>query len=300
MPYLFTCPHCQTKTQVEDRYSGQSGQCVTCGGEIQLPHFSVGSTELPAPRKKSKLGWIVASLVTVILVGSLLFAVIRVGGQTMTRLTSNRNMTSSISNLEKIADALNAYAADHGTYPPTATRDATNTKLLSWRVLILPYLGEEDLYNQFDLNAAWDDQNNMQAGYNIPDVYRHPDSNRNTTFYESAYYLIAGNGTLFPNTGPLGPDQVTDDPSQTILVIEGTPRVPSGIWTEPVDLDFTKMQGKLGSNPGVEPGGLLENGVAFATVDGRGHFVENSIEPIKFQSLVTPRGGERLPDDTLD
>ena len=36
---------------------------------------------------------------------------------------------------------------------------------------------------------------------------------------------------------PLGPDQIVDDPSQTILVIEGTPIVASGLWTEPVDLD---------------------------------------------------------------
>ncbi len=45
MPFLFTCPHCQTKTQVDDRYSGQSGNCVTCGGPIQLPRFAAGATQ---------------------------------------------------------------------------------------------------------------------------------------------------------------------------------------------------------------------------------------------------------------
>ncbi len=76
-----------------------------------------------------------------------------------------------------------------------------------------------------------------------------------------------------PASGPLAPAEIGDDPSQTILVIEGTPIVPSGLWTEPMDLDITKMQGSLTANPGIEPGGLLGEGVAFATVDGRAHFV---------------------------
>ncbi len=132
MPYLFTCPHCQTKTQVEDCYSGQAGECVTCGGAIQLPQFAVAATPLPQSRSDSKsVRWIVASVVAVILLGCLAFAMARIGGDTMNRLTSNRERTNSIRNLEKIAAALNAYAADHGTYPPPATRDANGTKLHS-------------------------------------------------------------------------------------------------------------------------------------------------------------------------
>jgi hypothetical protein len=298
MPYLFTCPHCQTKTEVEDRYSGLSGQCVTCGEPIQVPQFVAGSGAPPAAKKNATVGWLVASIVSVILLGCLLFAMVRVGGQTMNRLTSNRERTSSIRNLERIADALNAYAADHGAYPPRALRDANNKRLFSWRVLILPYLDEEALFNRFDLNQPWDHPSNMQAAYDMPPVYQHPKGIPN--FYESNYYLIGGPGTLFPSGFPLGPDQITDDPSQTILVIEGTPTVASGLWTEPVDLDFSKIQGNLGMNPGVEPGGLLDDGVAFATADGRGHFVPLTIDPMVFRALITPRGGERLPDDTLD
>ncbi len=301
MPYLFTCPHCQTKTQVDDRYSGQTGECVTCGGAIHLPEFSAGSTQLPAPPQGAKvMGWVVGAVVSVILLGCLLFAIVRVGGDTMTQLSTNRERTSSIRNLERIADALNAYAADHGTYPPSVTRDASNAKLHSWRVLILPYLGEEELYNKFDLDLAWDHPKNMQATYEIPSVYQHPNSAANAMYYQSAYYLITGQGTLFPNSGPLGPDQVTDDLSQTILVTEGTPIIASGYWTEPIDLDFAKIQGKLGTNPGNEPGGLLDDGVAVVTVDGRGHFVPDTIEPMTFRSLITPNGGERMSDDTLD
>lgn len=297
MPYLYTCPHCQSKTQVDDRYSGQSGNCVTCGGEIEIPHFAVGVTGRPHARERKFVGFGIAGVVAVILLGCLLFAVIRFGGQTVTQITSSRDRSQAIRNLEKIAQALNAYAADHGSYPPPVTTDANKRALHSWRVLILPYLGEEDLYNRFDLTVGWDDAENMQAAYDVPAVYKHPKLN---SFSESAYYLITGNSTLFPSSGPLGPDALVDDPSQTILVIEGKPMVGSGMWTEPIDFDYSRMTGRLDGSNGVEPGGLFDDGAAMVTVDGRGHFVPRSTEPVTVRSLVTPRGGERLPDDTLD
>lgn len=300
MPYLFTCPHCHTKTEVEDQFSGRSGQCVTCGGAIDIPQF-VADTEkiIPAKRQDSTIRWIIASVVAVILLGCLVFSAVRLGGDTMNRLTTNRERNATIQNLEKIAKALNAYAADHGSYPPAVTRNGKQ-KLHSWRVLILPYLGEEELYDQFDLTLPWDDANNMAAARDMPVVYRHPKSQSAGMYLESGYYLVVGNGTLFPPQGPLGPDSIVDDPSQTILVVEATPLVPSSLWIEPIDMDFGRMTGNIGTSNGVEVGGLLDGGVGIVTADERGHFLPDTMPPSRFRSLITPAGGERLPDDTLD
>jgi hypothetical protein len=243
---------------------------------------------------------VIASGVAVILLGCFVFAIVKYGGSTMNRLSANRERSSSIKNLETIAKALNAYAADHGSYPPPAMIDANNVKLHSWRVMILPYLGEEELYNQFRLDLPWNDPDNMSVAANMPAVYRHPNSNANGLYLESAYYLIVGPATLFPPAGPLGPDQIADSPAQTILLTEGTPLVPSGMWTEPIDMELAKMSGQIGSNPGIDPGGLLDEGVAIATVDGRGHFIRDTMMPNTFRALVTPGGGERMADDTLD
>ncbi|MFK8114602.1 MAG: hypothetical protein AB8B91_20540, partial [Rubripirellula sp.] len=60
------------------------------------------------------------------------------------------------------------------------------------------------------------------------------------------------------------------------------------------------MTGNISNTNGFEPGGLIEGGVAIATADGRAHFVPDSVDPAVFRALVTPQGGERLPDDTLD
>lgn len=43
---------------------------------------------------------------------------------------------------------------------------------LSWRVHLLPYLGETELYRRFQLNEPWDSPGNLPLVQNMPDVYR--------------------------------------------------------------------------------------------------------------------------------
>ncbi|TWU26410.1 hypothetical protein Pla52o_02630 [Novipirellula galeiformis] len=299
MPYLFTCPHCQTKTQVDERYSGQKGACVTCGGEIKLPHFTNSPVKAGTDRRWKPVTSAVAATVVLILLLTLAYAAIRQGQQTMGTFQSNRQRSLSIRNLEQIASALNAYAADHGTYPPPFTTDAAGTPLQSWRVLILPYLGEDELYESIDRSAAWDAANNLPLAYSkMPGVYRHPDNPSSAGTSESAYYIITGDQTLFPSSGPLGPNDVVDDPLKTILVVEANPSMISGVWTEPVDLNLATIQGIGGLQTNI--GGRLDGGSAIVTIDERGHFLDENTPASTLRALVTPRGGEPLADDTLD
>ncbi|MEM6365492.1 MAG: DUF1559 domain-containing protein, partial [Planctomycetota bacterium] len=119
--------------------------------------------------------WLVIVGLLLVMAGAGIYAVIRVGGRTAARMQTGRMQLSSMRNLETIAAALNAYASDHGRYPPPILRDDSGKALHSWRVLILPYLGEEDLYDQFDLNVAWDEGVNQGLVYqDFPAAYRHP------------------------------------------------------------------------------------------------------------------------------
>ena len=298
MPLLFTCPHCQTQTQVEDRYSGQSGQCAVCGKPIQIPQFRSGTAPQSKPRS-NPLAWGIAAAVALVLAGCLIYSVLQFGSSTITRLSNNSIQTKSSSNVRKIAAALNAYAQKHGTYPPPVLMDKANKKpLLSWRVLILKELGHEELYERFDLTKSWDDSVNMQLTYEMPDVYRHP----NTQVYgnEANYFLVTGVGTLFPPSGPMDPANITDKPDQTILVIEGQPSPIGFTWTEPLDLNFGMMTGQINGTSNDDPGKLIESGAVMATVDERSHFLPNSTSVTTINALLTPAGGEPLADDTLD
>lgn len=302
MPYLFTCPHCQTRTEVEDEFSGQTGECVVCGRGITLPDYAPGASrprnQTPgssAGRRKRPAAWIAAAVVLLLIVGAGLIAIARVGGSAAQRVRQGRERLASIRNLEKIAAALNAYAADHGTYPAPAITDRRGKPLLSWRVLILPYLGEDDLYDQFNLSAAWDSDKNQTNTYRTPAVFRDPNSQGWGS--DTAYHLVTGTGTLFPSTGPLGPKQVADGATKTLLVVEGRG---ASTWTEPVDIDAGATGGVINAASGVGLGGVSDGGMCVVTVDGRGHFLSEATPSMTVNALVTPRGGEPLPDDVLD
>lgn len=317
MPYLFSCPHCQTRTLVDDRYSGQSGSCVTCGGSIQVPEFvprqqsSAASPPDQAPRGRlsARARRTIAAGILLVLVGCGVVALIQFAIPTVATLQIGRSRNLAIRNIEKIAAALNAYAADHGSYPPPRINGPNGEAMHSWRVLLLPYLGEESLFNRYNMDEPWDSQHNMEVAYRVPQVYTGESRARHGI--EPTYFLVTGSGTLFPPAPPsgpptlpfepLGPADVRDDPALTLLLVEAL--VPTGTmfcWTEPFDLDITSMVGTVGGQPGVEIGGVTPGGAAVATVDGRGHFLDQQTPSATVISLLTIDGGEPLPDDLLD
>ena len=65
-------------------------------------------------------------------------------------------------NLRRIALGMLLYQHEHGTLPPAYTVDAEGKPLQSWRVLLLPYVGEEKLFAQIRLDEPWDSEHNRQ------------------------------------------------------------------------------------------------------------------------------------------
>ena len=63
--------------------------------------------------------------------------------------------TQCVNNLKQIGLAMHNYHATYDTFPPAGTVDAEGKPLLSWRVLLLPFLEQDALYRQFHLDEAW-------------------------------------------------------------------------------------------------------------------------------------------------
>ena len=300
--FTFICPHCDIATRVADDLAGRRGRCIGCGELVLLPGSPIDAAAVARRRLLARR--VAAVTIGLLLIGGLGWTatqLVRAGGARMRTLAAERLRGRSMRNLEKIAEALNAYSLDHGRYPPPVTVDAAGMPLHSWRVTLLPYLDQDELFNSIDRSKPWDDPSNMRAGWNMPAIYRHPDSNLGG-YSTPAYHIIAGPGTLFPPGGqPLGPDDVVDDPAQTILVAEAMPMTSgNGSWMEPGDLDYAVMSGDLTAGSLSEIGGLTDGGACLATVDGRTHFLRDDVRPSTVRALITPAGGERLPSDVLD
>lgn len=71
--------------------------------------------------------------------------------------------------LENIGQALDNYHIVNDQYPPARGCDKKGKPLLSWRVHILPFLDEQELYEKFKLDEPWDSEHNKKLLAEIPD-----------------------------------------------------------------------------------------------------------------------------------
>ncbi|HTU19628.1 MAG TPA: DUF1559 domain-containing protein [Gemmataceae bacterium] len=94
-------------------------------------------------------------------------------------LTSGREPTArsqSHNNLKQMILAMYNYqdtVMEH-SLPPAALVDRQGRPLLSWRVLILPFLEQQNLYNEFHLDEPWDSPHNLRQLPRMPKVYSSP------------------------------------------------------------------------------------------------------------------------------
>lgn len=138
--------------------------------------------------------------------------------------------------LKAIAEALDRYHADKGSYPPPAILDKEGRPILSWRVALLPYLGEEAkaLYKEFNLEEPWDGLNNKKLIEKMPLEFRMPDSSE---AYKTATHVFSGEDSIFT---PKGRKKADLKPGAALLAL-GTSEAAT-YWSKP--LDFALAEGK--------------------------------------------------------
>ncbi len=235
MPISFTCPHCAVQTEVADQYVGQSGPCSSCGKIVTVPP-PVGTPEYAPPSGNS---WGPLILVATVVIG--LVALFACGGMFFFlswgpafRSPSRQTNIQCTNNLRQIGLAMHSYADAHGCFPPAYVADEDGKPMYSWRVLLLPYLEETYLYEQFNLDEPWDSENNRALRNMMPNVFMCP-ADEDNDGSQTSYVMIVGPETF--SDGPTGRKMVdmTDGLSNTIMIVETTD---SGIsWAEPQDLD---------------------------------------------------------------
>ena len=188
-------------------------------------------------------------------------------------------------NLKQIALAMHMYHDAAGHFPgPIVGKDGK--PLLSWRVAILPHIGQKALYDKFKLDEPWDGPHNKALLDEMPATFACPSG----TFRpgQTAYRGFFGPGAFFEKGRETSVANITDGTSNTIMVVESNEAVP---WTSPdSDLPFDpaarpSLYGAGSSHPG---------GFNAAMADGSVRFIKNTIHPMTWKALITRAGGEAI------
>ena len=142
------------------------------------------------------------------------------------------------------------YDAVNKHFPPAAICDKDGKPRLSWRVAVLPYLGEMELYKQFHLDEPWDSPHNRPLVEKMPDIFADPDPKVRSAAGagKTTFQVPVGKETLFYSNEGTTLREITDGTANTIALIEVDPRR-AAEWTKPADwkVDLANPREGLGS-----------------------------------------------------
>jgi beta-lactamase regulating signal transducer with metallopeptidase domain len=194
----------------------------------------------------------------------------------------------SMNNLKQIGLAFHNYHSSNNRFPASVNREKAKFPY-SWRVAILPYIEQPDLYNQYHFDEPWDGPNNIKLLNRMPATYTYPGSDGTpSSKTNTSYFIFTGRSTIGGTEGGTEIRQITDGTSNTILAVEAQRDIP---WTKPEDIPFD------GNAPLPVLGGFTPEGFDALFGDGSVRFLKKSINPMVLRALITKDGGEVISSD---
>ncbi len=185
----------------------------------------------------------------------------------------------STNNLRQLSMATITYESAFNKLPERYNVDANGKPLLSWRVHLLPYLGQQALYQQFKLDEPWDSDHNKKLIEQMPGLYNNPNLNQPGM---TNYLIPYGPGALYEDRTPVALDKViaTVGSSNTVLFVEADANqaVP---WTKPDDLRLDPQNLERGL-------GTLRSGNIVLAVFGDGHSQAIFLDEDDLAEILTP------------
>jgi hypothetical protein len=232
------------------------------------------------------------------------------------RLAAQR--AASTNNLKQIMIAMHNFESANGVFPPAVVYGPDGKPWHSWRVLILPYIEQNDLYNKYDFTQPWDSPRNLEVAKQVVKLYQDPVYGESKDAY-THYAVPVGKNTLFPPEGirmskpdaglaalqspqAIRINTITDGTSNTIAVVPVDParKIP---WTKPEDITVGENFPGLGAPNGIAAPYPTADGktrlapVAFA--DGSVRTIASTIDPRVLGALLTRNGGEIIADNAI-
>jgi hypothetical protein len=212
---------------------------------------------------------------------------------------AKRQMLCS-SNLKLIGMALHSYHDVYRVFPPAYLADENGKPMHSWRVLILPFLGDAEtdaLYESYRFDEPWDGEHNRTLADKMPSIFACPSDSPTTR--ETNYLAVVDEETMWPGAESTRRFSVTDGSARTIQIVESVSgKVP---WLEPRDLTLEQATTQVNSDS-QEPGMSSHHGetVKVLFADTTIHTLAKGTTSETLRALLTRAGGEPINEGALD
>ena len=176
--------------------------------------------------------------------------------------------------LKALADGIKLYVHRYQVMPPRfvygAKEGQDDRPYHSWRVLLLPFVGEKELYKKIRLDEPWDSEYNRQFHAQTPAVYRRAGSTLNPSETEACVYSCVAEpySAMLPHADP-NPLLIEQGAMPARLSADGRPgailfyeRQDAVCWMDPnSDGDFASVDALRKSENGVltvRDGGVIQ------------------------------------------
>jgi hypothetical protein len=205
-------------------------------------------------------------------------------------LTATNNLKQIVLSLINHADTNTGKMPIHGIGPKgLPLQKADDKPLLSWRVAVLPYMEQLNLYNQFKLDEPWDSEANKKLIEKMPKVFA-PVAKPGKPGYTHLQMVVGPKALRLPSAQ--FPATFQDGTSNTIAVVEAAEPV---VWTKPDDVMFPDKE--FPKNFRKRFGGQFPGGFYAAMWDGSVRFVPDSVTDQTLGFALCPDDGMVLGPD---
>ena len=155
--------------------------------------------------------------------------------------------------------------------PTNAIYDEDGNALLSWRVAILPWIEQGELYNQFKLDEPWNSEHNIKLVPLMPQIYV---TDKGLVAEGKTTFVMPNGDGSAGRKEPLRLQDYKDGTSRTILFLD-VPSESSVVWTKPQDWTFDSEDPIRGLFAGDQS--IIRVGLA----DGSIQLLDKNVEKIK-------------------
>lgn len=113
---------------------------------------------------------------------------------------------------------------------------------------MLPYLEQQDLYDEYDFSQPWNSPKNAKLANRMPKVFRFHGASSDSESTTN-YLAVVGEKTFWPGATSRTPEQLASNAKEKIAVVENHGQ--NIHWMEPRDLMFSDMSFEINSPNGI-------------------------------------------------